>query len=179
MNVVWLTIYIFLFQKTCARVELSLEILNTNGKGKVALPFPKTPPSLTKWESVDSTRRFSITSMSLDHNREGKWYMASLHDKYSVGWNRTMESGNMLRPNSCTLRFFGIGYESTLTGFQHGGSGYMTIGFEDEEKKKYWHGFDKNESNKVHCYYRTNKDQGSEFLVSFVIWKYFFYQILL
>lgn len=39
----------------------------------------------------------------------------------------------------------------------------MTVSFE-EDKKKYWHGFDANETSKLHCYYQTNKDTGSEFL---------------
>lgn len=70
------------------------------------------------------------------------------------------------RPYACSVRFFGVGLESNLAGYQTGGTGYLTLTFErpEEKRKVYWHGFDGNETNKVHCYYSTNKDTGSEFL---------------
>lgn len=43
--------------------------------------------------------------------------------------------------------------------------GYLTIDFTNARKKRFYHGFDKNESNRLYCYYNTNKDTGSEFIV--------------
>ena len=45
-------------------------------------------------------------------------------------------------------------------------AGYLTLDFSNSRKKRFYHGFDKNESNRLYCYYHTNKDTGSEFLVS-------------
>ena len=45
-------------------------------------------------------------------------------------------------------------------------AGYLTVDFTNSRKKRFYHGFDKNESNKLYCYYNTNKDTGSEFIVS-------------
>ena len=44
--------------------------------------------------------------------------------------------------------------------------GWLGLSFKNDNKKQFWHGYDKNETNKLHCYYVTNKDTGSEFLVS-------------
>lgn len=52
-----------------------------------------------------------------------------------------------------------------MDGFQTGGTGYLTVGYANANKRELWHGFDKNETNKIHCYYKTTKDTGSEFLV--------------
>lgn len=125
----------------------------------------KIKPSIKSWDSVDTPKRFSITSMVVDHHSDGSWYLDSLHEKHSIGWNRTTRNQFLTRPFACNIRFVGVGLEATtLKGFETGGTGYMTIGFENG-KKKFWHGFDKNETNRLHCYYTTNKDTGSEFLV--------------
>ena len=48
-----------------------------------------------------------------------------------------------------------------------GGTGYLTVDFKpDWSKKTLYHGFDKNETGKLHCYYMTNKGFGSEFIDS-------------
>jgi hypothetical protein len=98
--------------------------------------------------------------------------MPALHEKHSVGWNRSTERGFLGRPSACALRFLGVALESTLAastggggGFVGGGSGYLTADFSNSKGKKFYHGFDKNESNKLYCYYSTNKDTGSHFLV--------------
>lgn len=104
--------------------------------------------------------------MQVDHHNEGMWYMPSLHAKGSIGYNRTIEKGFNNKPYGCSIRFTGVALESTLKGFQTGGTGYITLAFKNEEKKQVWRGFDKNDTNKLHCYYSTNKDTGSEFIVS-------------
>ena len=127
----------------------------------------KVTPSLKSWNSVDNPRRFAITSMVVDHSSHGNWYIQSLHEKNSIGWNRTHSQQFANQPHACNIRFFGIGLEATLEGFQTGGTGYLTVGYANSAKREFWHGFDKNETNKLHCYYKTNKDTGSEFIVSF------------
>eukprot|EP01032_Pedospumella_encystans_P020877 gene20877-23708_t len=124
----------------------------------------KTPSSLKSWNSVDTPKRFAITSMVVEHSKHAAWYVPALHQKYSSGWNRTTAASTAHSPLACNIRFFGVGLESTLEGFQTGGTAYLTIGFSNAGKREFWHGFDKNETNKVHCYYKTNKDTGSEFI---------------
>lgn len=129
--------------------------------------FKSWTPSISRWENIDMKGHFSVISMHVDHHFESNWYVPALHDKHSVGWNRTVhETQSGRRPYSCTLRFLGVALESTLQGYERGGSGYVTLAFSRENRRMYWHGFDKNETNKVYCYYTTNKDTGSEFLVS-------------
>ena len=130
--------------------------------------FFKIPPSISTWHTLDSggTYGLSILSMRVDHHSDSSWYIPALHAKHSYGWNRTRELGFSNRPYACSLKFMGVGFESTLEGFQRGGTGYITVGFKDPDGKKFWHGFEKNETNRVLCYYLTNKDTGSEFIVS-------------
>jgi hypothetical protein len=127
--------------------------------------FFKITPSIKKWNTVDTPKRFAINSMVVDHSSSGNWFIKSLHEKYSIGWNRTQEMAFSRSPIACNIRFFGVGLEQTLEGFQTGGTGYLTLGFLNG-KRAIWNGFDKNETNKLHCYYKTTKDTGSEFLVS-------------
>lgn len=131
-----------------------------------ALTYFHIDPSIRKWDTIETNKKFSILSMAVEHSSEGNWYIRNYHDKYSVGYNRTIAKGFLNRPIACNIRFFAIGLEKTLEGFQGGGVGHLAIGFENKAKKKFWHGFDKNETNKLYCYYSTNKDTGSEFLVS-------------
>lgn len=126
--------------------------------------------SITNWNMVTSPRRFSITSMVVDHHSDGSWFLPSFHERDSIGWNRTLLRGKLQRPFACTIRFYAIGLESTLKGFVRGGTGYMNIEVKNEVRidgkkgKTGWYGFDKNETSKLHCYYMTNKDYGSEFI---------------
>ena len=122
------------------------------------------PASVINWDMIETHGRFSLLSMSVEHNNDGAWYIPSLHDKYSAGWNRSTQAGFLSRPHACGLRFYGVGLESTLQGFVEGGTGYVSVHFKDENGKYYWHGFDKNETNKLHCYFLTNKHYGSEFI---------------
>ncbi len=46
----------------------------------------------------------------------------------------------------------------------HGGTGYLTLQYTDGASKTFYHGFHKNETGRLHCYYMTNKGYGSEFL---------------
>jgi hypothetical protein len=122
-------------------------------------------PTLKSWDSLDTAKHISLTSMVVDHHSDGSWYLQALHEKHSIGWNRTIGYQFLTRPFACNIRFLAVALESTLKGYETGGTGYLTIGFENSAKKKFWHGFDKNETNRLHCYYTTNKDTGSEFLV--------------
>lgn len=128
----------------------------------------KSPSSLKNWNSVDTHQRFAITSMVVEHSKHVNWYIPSLHQKHSAGWNRSQVSHFSNSPTACNIRFFGVGLEATLNGFQTGGTGYLTVGFANAAKREFWHGFDKNETNKIHCYYKTTKDTGSEFIVRYL-----------
>ena len=123
------------------------------------------PASLLDWDYIESSKRFSILSMALEHHVDGtNWYIPSLHEKYSAGWNRTVQSGYLRRPHACGIRLYGMALEKTLKGFIEGGTGYITLQFKAENGKFYSYGFDKSETNKLHCYYMTNKNYGSEFI---------------
>ena len=129
--------------------------------------FFKAKPSVVKWDTIDTPKKISLTSMVVDHSTDGPWYMKHLHERDSAGWNRTFYGRQFSsKPVACNVRFFGVGLESTLDRFVDGGTGYLLLGFQNEHKRKFWHGFDKNETNRLHCYYMTGKDYGSEFVVS-------------
>jgi hypothetical protein len=161
---------------TCSYCVFSAKVISPGGlygfgdidsfAGPKLESFFKITPSLKSWNIVDTSQRFNIISMSVDHSSQSSWFMPSLHEKYSAGWNRSVHSSQFSNmPIACNIRFFGVGLESTLEGFQTGGTGYLTLGYTNANKRELWHGFDKNESNKLHCYYKTNKDTGSEFIV--------------
>jgi hypothetical protein len=124
----------------------------------------KFDASITKWDFIDTKRKFTILSMSVDHHSDGSWYIPSLHDKFSIGWNRTVEKGFMNRPNACVIRFYGLALESAFFGFEDGGTGFFIIG--SANGKYVWHGVDRNnnETAKTHCYYQTNKNHASDFI---------------
>jgi len=126
------------------------------------------PPSISKFDNVDTPGRFSLISMVVENHRDVPWYVPSFHERYSAGWNRTTSLGFMLRPYACHLRFYGVGLEETMEGFQYGGSGYVSFNFvHQQSKKRYWLGYDQSElvhaEGKIFCYYMTNKHTGSEF----------------
>jgi hypothetical protein len=129
--------------------------------------FFKIPPSISEWRTIDTSfNTVTILSMSVDHHNDASWFIPSLHTKHSIGWNRTRELyGFSTRPYACSLRFYGMALETVLEGYQEGGSGYLTVGYTDSQKRDYWYGFEKNETQKIYCYYMTNKDTGSEFIV--------------
>lgn len=126
----------------------------------------KFDASISKWDYIDAKKKFTILSMVVDHHSDGSWYIPSLHDKYSIGWNRTVEKGYMNRPNACVIRFYGVALASTLVGFEEGGTGYFIIASADGNFV--WHGVDRagNETTKIHCYYSTNKNHASDFIDS-------------
>ena len=117
-------------------------------------------PSVLTYDKVDKPGRVTFLSMVVDNHNEGSWYVPAQHNKFSPGWNRTVNQGFLTKPHACEIRFIGIGLESTLQGYVRGGTGYLTM----HVGKKFHHGYDKNETMKVHCYYMTNKYYGSEFL---------------
>ena len=117
-------------------------------------------PSVLKWDKVDNPKHFSLTAMVVDHHKDISWFIPAQHSKFYAGYNRTVSRGFLDKPLACTVKFFGIGLEPSLDGFIRGGTGYLSM----HKGSKYYHGYDKNETNKVHCYYMTNKDYGSEFL---------------
>lgn len=75
-----------------------------------------------------------------------------------------MTKGTFGRPFACNIRIFATALESTLEHHMRGGTGYITADFKNHNDKMMYHGFDKNETGKLHCYYMTNKGFGSEFL---------------
>lgn len=83
--------------------------------------------SIAKWDMIDADKKFSILSMHVDHHSDGSWYVPSMHDKFSVGWNRSTEKGFLEKPNACNLRFYGVGLETTFSGFEDGGTGYLNL----------------------------------------------------
>lgn len=127
--------------------------------------FFRVQPSVAKWDTIDTPKKISLTTMVVDHSTDGGWFMKHLHERHSIGWNRTfLNRQYSTRPVACSIRFFGVGLESTLADYVGGGTGYLLLGFQNENKRKFWHGFDRNETNRLHCYYMTGKDYGSEFL---------------
>jgi hypothetical protein len=129
------------------------------------------PSSVVYWDILTEPKKISILSAVVEHRHDGNWYVPSLHQKYSIGWNRSVAKGHLNRPSACNIRFYGIGLHSTLKGYTQGGSAYMTFHFLQESGgkgprgKQMWHGFDKNETNKLYCYYETNEHYGSDFKV--------------
>jgi len=76
------------------------------------------PPSILKFDNVTTKHKFSILSMVVDHSVNTKWMIPSFHAKYSAGWNRTTLLDYNLNPMSCHVRFYAIGTEENLEGFQ-------------------------------------------------------------
>ena len=116
-------------------------------------------PSVLRWASIDEPKKFSLTSMVVDHHSQGSWYIPAFHDKFSAGWNHTANRGFSSHPFSCSVRFIGIALESTMKGYIRGGTGYLTLNVGNNMKSS----SSKNDTDRVHCYYMTNKDYGSEF----------------
>lgn len=163
---VFLLIWTFAATKKIGYVDYKFTVPEIDESQVITNAF-KIKPSIKSWDTIDTPKKFSITSMVVDHHSDGSWYLQSYHEKHSIGWNRTTRNQFLNRPYACNIRFVGVGLESTLKNFQTTGTGYLLIGFTNDEKKKFWHGFDKNETNRLHCYYTTNKDTGSEFIVSY------------
>lgn len=131
----------------------------------------KVPASLTKWTLVHEQKKFSMTTMVLNHHEDGSWYIPSLHEKYSIGWNRTVAQSSLTRPFSCHIRFFGIGLASTLKDFENGGTGYIVLSKVNDKIRPqlFAETNSLNESLKIHCYYMTGKGHGSNFFVSQIL----------
>lgn len=149
--------------------ETVLNRLNIPSDPHLLTQTNKLQPTIAKWDFIDdksSTKKISLLSMVVDHHSDGSWYMPSLHEKFSVGWNRSVEKGYLTRPHACNIRFYGVGLASTLSEFEDGGTGFLIIG--QSNGKFIWHGIDVefNETSKVHCYYHTNKNHASDFIVS-------------
>eukprot|EP01038_Epipyxis_sp_PR26KG_P008885 gene8885-11984_t len=147
-----------------SKQQLDYRTIHTNDSYDISSSF-KISPSITSWNRIETLHKFSIVSMSVDHHSDSSWFLPALHEKDSIGWNRSFhDKAFNNRPYACTIRLFGAGLEKNLNGYEKGGTGYITLGFENYMKKKVWHGFEKNETKKIYCYYITNKDTGSEFL---------------
>jgi hypothetical protein len=41
---------------------------------------------------IDKNGQFSMTSMTVQHRSDARWYIPHYHKKYSAGWNRTVSS---------------------------------------------------------------------------------------
>jgi len=63
--------------------------------------------------------------MIVQHHVDTKWYIPSYHDKFSAGWNRSIESGFLMKPYACHIRFYGVGLEENMLEFKSGGTGYI------------------------------------------------------
>lgn len=164
------SISLLLLISTCWTVclhsdTMSYKDLRTLDSSSVVSHF-KHPPSVKRWDTVDTPGKLSIISIAVDHGEQSGWYLRSMHEKYSVGWNRTLEKPSLNSPIACSIRLFGLGMEASLRDHLLGGTGYLALEYKNDNKKQFWHGYDKNETNRLHCYYMTNKDTGSEFLVS-------------
>jgi hypothetical protein len=75
--------------------------------------------SVKKWSFMDvkaKDKTFSILSMLVDHHSSGSWYIPSMHEKYSIGWNLTVSQGFLHRPLACNIRFLGVGLVSSVRG---------------------------------------------------------------
>jgi len=132
-------------------------------------------PSVTSWNTIDTPKRIAVTSMSVDHHSDGSWHVPSMHERNSAGWNRTFNKASLLRPYACNIRFYALALESTLQGFMGGGTGYLgvevkhtslNVGSRQTKREMSWYGYDKNETQRLHCYYMTSKGYGSEFIDS-------------
>lgn len=123
-------------------------------------------PSMRQWDSIDMKGHFSVMSVHVDHHFESNWHIPALHERMADGSNHSERNSHAgQRPYACTLRFFGVALESTLKGFENGGSGYLTIAFTRSNGKPIYHGFDKNETSKLHCFYTTSQGTASDFKV--------------
>lgn len=52
----------------------------------------KMIPSVSSVVPIDSKGKFSVTSMSVQHRSDTRWYVPHFHEKNSAGWNRTVSS---------------------------------------------------------------------------------------
>ena len=50
----------------------------------------KIIPSVSSVVPIDTKGQFSVTSMSVQHRSDTRWYVPHFHDKNSAGWNRTV-----------------------------------------------------------------------------------------
>lgn len=50
----------------------------------------KLSPSLTDIIPIDGAGKFTVTSMSVQHRSDARWYVPHYHEKHSAGWNRTV-----------------------------------------------------------------------------------------
>lgn len=52
----------------------------------------KMTPSVSSVVPIDSKGKFSVTSMSVQHRSDTRWYVPHFHEKNSAGWNRSVSS---------------------------------------------------------------------------------------
>ena len=87
-----LILYIFIIIASCTiaqRLRLPQtgnKIISHNRKRE----DHKLSPSLTNIIPIDVAGRFTVTSLSIQHRSDSKWYIPHYHDKHSAGWNRTV-----------------------------------------------------------------------------------------
>jgi len=95
-------------------------------------------PSVTRWDSINDIttkdkKKFSITSMYLEHGKASPWYIKHQFEKYTSGWNRTVSKGFLNHPVACNIRMFGVALESVLERYKYGGTGYITLSFNGQK----------------------------------------------
>lgn len=131
-------------------------------------------PSIKEWQTLNNSLvnsgKFTVLSMHVYNSHDGTWYIPSRHEKYSVGWNRSI-SYSSSRPATCNIQFYGIALQNGFEDYVSGGTGYIKFAYNPfktstKKGKNIWSGyFGSNSSLNYNCYYMSNKDFGSEFKV--------------
>lgn len=126
------------------------------------------PPSVTKWKPLselsENKNMLTILSMYVHKHHEGTWYIPSRYRKYSAGWNRSVtKSFSLNQPGACNIQLFGLVLESEFEDYLAGGTGYLRFQKKGDNVKIGNYG--SNSTLNFNCYYMSNKDFGSEFLV--------------
>jgi hypothetical protein len=124
------------------------------------------PSSVNAWQTINEPNSLTILSTYVYKSSSGKWFIPARYQKYSAGWNRTVAKGYLDQPIACDIEIYGLALESTLSGYVDGGTGYLQFHYQLENGKKIYVGMETNETKKIHCYYMTSRNFGSEFIVS-------------
>lgn len=121
------------------------------------------PRSILRWDSTSIPNTVAILSAHVGHHADSQWFIASLHDDNSEGRNasylRHAEFGDSF---ACYIKFFGLGLEKYVKGFEMGGTAQLKISYTNTAGKEIWEGYD----SPITCYYTTSYNLGSDFIDS-------------
>jgi hypothetical protein len=135
--------------------------LGPNEKEWKPLRENSVPPTVLSRDTINDEGKFSILSMNVDFTTPERWYIPSMHDRYSAGYNRSSASA-FSKPYACTVRFLGIALHSKMFGFLPGGTAALRLSFHRRRgKRTFWEGY--HASREIHCYFRTSIHHGSDF----------------